>query len=162
MALPSTIQPLNYKDHIISSHSVLQNPSAWSFERRLRILISPSRLNWPRGQPSFAFSGVKLVYYNANLAAACSAEVKITLSMVSRYEDHFTTSPFTSTYLNNVAFSLTPKEEYRLGLPENRVLRRIFGPKREKVAGGWRRLHNEELHNLYTSSFFFPWLHSPA
>jgi hypothetical protein len=30
----------------------------------------------------------------------------------------------------------------------NRVLRRIFGPKREEVAGGWRRLHNEELHNL--------------
>jgi hypothetical protein len=34
---------------------------------------------------------------------------------------------------------------------ENRVLRRIFGPKREEVAGGWRRLHNEELHNLYAS-----------
>jgi hypothetical protein len=34
---------------------------------------------------------------------------------------------------------------------ENRLLRRIFGPKREEVAGGWRRLHNEELHNLYTS-----------
>jgi hypothetical protein len=34
---------------------------------------------------------------------------------------------------------------------ENRVLRRIFGPKSEKVAGSWRRLHNEELHNLYTS-----------
>jgi hypothetical protein len=34
---------------------------------------------------------------------------------------------------------------------ENRVLRRIFGPKREEVAGGWKRLHNEELHNLYTS-----------
>jgi hypothetical protein len=33
----------------------------------------------------------------------------------------------------------------------NRVLRRIFGPKREDVAGDWRRLHNEELHNLYTS-----------
>jgi hypothetical protein len=32
---------------------------------------------------------------------------------------------------------------------ENRVLRRIFGPKREKAAGGWVRLHNEELHNLY-------------
>jgi hypothetical protein len=32
---------------------------------------------------------------------------------------------------------------------ENRVLRRIYGPKREQVAGGWRRLHNEELHNLY-------------
>jgi hypothetical protein len=34
---------------------------------------------------------------------------------------------------------------------KNRVLRRIFGPEREKVAGGWRRLHNEELHNLYVS-----------
>jgi hypothetical protein len=34
---------------------------------------------------------------------------------------------------------------------ENRVLRRIFGPKREEVAGGWRRLHDEELHNLYSS-----------
>jgi hypothetical protein len=34
---------------------------------------------------------------------------------------------------------------------ENRVLRRIFGPKREEVMGGWRRLHNEDLHNLYTS-----------
>jgi hypothetical protein len=35
---------------------------------------------------------------------------------------------------------------------ENRVLRRIFGPKREEVAGGWRRLHNEELHNYCASS----------
>jgi hypothetical protein len=34
---------------------------------------------------------------------------------------------------------------------ENRVLRRIFGPKKEEVEGGWRRLHNEELHNLYAS-----------
>jgi hypothetical protein len=34
---------------------------------------------------------------------------------------------------------------------ENRVLGRILEPKREEVAGGWRRLHNEELHNLYAS-----------
>jgi hypothetical protein len=34
---------------------------------------------------------------------------------------------------------------------ENRVLRRIFGPKRDKVTGGWRKLHNEELHGLYSS-----------
>jgi hypothetical protein len=34
---------------------------------------------------------------------------------------------------------------------ENRVLRRIFGPKRDEVTGGWRKLHNEELHNLYAS-----------
>jgi hypothetical protein len=33
---------------------------------------------------------------------------------------------------------------------ENRVLRRIFGPKRDEVTGGWRKLHNEELHNLYS------------
>jgi hypothetical protein len=34
---------------------------------------------------------------------------------------------------------------------ENRVLRRIFGPKRDEVTGGWKKLHNEELHNLYYS-----------
>jgi hypothetical protein len=34
---------------------------------------------------------------------------------------------------------------------ENRVLRRIFGPKRDEVTGGWRKLHNEELHSLYSS-----------
>jgi hypothetical protein len=34
---------------------------------------------------------------------------------------------------------------------ENRVLKRIFGPKRDEVIGGWRKLHNEELHNLYSS-----------
>jgi hypothetical protein len=37
---------------------------------------------------------------------------------------------------------------------ENRVLRRIFGPKREEVAEGLKRLHNEELHNLYVSPTF--------
>jgi hypothetical protein len=34
---------------------------------------------------------------------------------------------------------------------ENRMLRRIFGPKRDEVTGGWRKLHNEELHKLYSS-----------
>jgi hypothetical protein len=38
-----------------------------------------------------------------------------------------------------------------LRVSENRVLRRLFGPKREEVAGDWRRLHNEELRNLYAS-----------
>jgi hypothetical protein len=36
---------------------------------------------------------------------------------------------------------------------QDRELRRIFGPKREEVAGGWRRLHNEELHNLNASPY---------
>jgi hypothetical protein len=49
--------------------------------------------------------------------------------------------------------SLTLREEYRrLILFENRVLRRIFGPKRDEVTGCWRKMHNEELHNSYTSS----------
>jgi len=43
-------------------------------------------------------------------------------------------------------WSLILREERRL-----RELRRIFGPKREEVTGGWRILHNEELHNLYAS-----------
>jgi hypothetical protein len=40
---------------------------------------------------------------------------------------------------------------YRLRVFENRVLRKIFGPKRDEVTGEWRKLHNEELHNLYSS-----------
>jgi hypothetical protein len=48
--------------------------------------------------------------------------------------------------------SLTSREEHKLRVFENRVLRRIFGPKRDKVTGGWRKLHNEELHGLYSSS----------
>jgi hypothetical protein len=46
---------------------------------------------------------------------------------------------------------LTVSEEHRSRASENKALRRIFGPKREEVTGGWRRLHNEELHNLYYS-----------
>jgi hypothetical protein len=42
-------------------------------------------------------------------------------------------------------------EEHRLKVFEKRVLRRIFGPKRDEVAEGWRKLHNEELHNLNSS-----------
>jgi hypothetical protein len=45
------------------------------------------------------------------------------------------------------------RKEQRLRVCENRVLRRIFGPKREEVVGGWRRLHNEELHNLCISLY---------
>jgi hypothetical protein len=48
-------------------------------------------------------------------------------------------------------WSLTLREEHRLRVFENRVLRRIFGPKRDKVTGGWRKLHDEELHDLYSS-----------
>jgi hypothetical protein len=47
--------------------------------------------------------------------------------------------------------SLTLREEHRLRVFENRVLRRIFGPKRDEVKGKWRKLHKKELHDLYSS-----------
>jgi hypothetical protein len=45
-------------------------------------------------------------------------------------------------------WSITLREEHRLRVFENRVLRRIFGPKRHEVMGEWRKLHSGELHNL--------------
>jgi hypothetical protein len=48
-------------------------------------------------------------------------------------------------------WTLTLREEYRSRVFENRVLRRIFGLQRDEMIGGWRKLHNEELHGLYSS-----------
>jgi hypothetical protein len=48
-------------------------------------------------------------------------------------------------------WSLTLSMEHRLRVFENRVLERIFGPTRDEVTGGWRKLHNEELRDLYSS-----------
>jgi hypothetical protein len=47
--------------------------------------------------------------------------------------------------------SLTLREEHRLRVFENRVLRKIFGPKRDEVTGEWRKLHDKELRDLYSS-----------
>ena len=46
-------------------------------------------------------------------------------------------------------------EESRLKVSENRVLRRLFGPKRDEVTEEWGKLHNEELNNLYSSPHMF-------
>jgi hypothetical protein len=48
-------------------------------------------------------------------------------------------------------WSLTLRQEHKLRVFENRVLRRIFGPKRDEVTGKWRKLHNKEFHDLYSS-----------
>ena len=50
-------------------------------------------------------------------------------------------------------WSLTLREERRLRVFENTVLRGIFGPKRDEVTGEWRKLHNEELNDLYCSPY---------
>jgi hypothetical protein len=47
--------------------------------------------------------------------------------------------------------SLILREEHRLRVFENRVLRRLFWPKRDEVTGEWRKLHNEEINDLYSS-----------
>jgi hypothetical protein len=49
------------------------------------------------------------------------------------------------------SWCLTLREEHRLRVFENRVLRRMFGPKRDEVMGEWRKLHSGEIHNLYLS-----------
>jgi hypothetical protein len=52
-------------------------------------------------------------------------------------------------HLNDENWSLTLMEEYRLRVCEERVIRRTLRLNREEVAGGWRRLHNEELHKWW-------------
>jgi hypothetical protein len=47
---------------------------------------------------------------------------------------------------------VTVREEHKLRGLENRVLKRMFGPKRDGVTGGWRKLYNEELHNFYSTN----------
>jgi hypothetical protein len=59
-------------------------------------------------------------------------------------------SKLCSIYIERQLFE-TLREEHKLRVFENRVLRRIFGAKMYEVAGGWRKLHNEELLNLYFS-----------
>jgi hypothetical protein len=54
-------------------------------------------------------------------------------------------------YMQLCIWSVTLREEHRLRVFENRVLRRIFEPKRDGVTGERRKLHNEELHILYSS-----------
>jgi len=49
-------------------------------------------------------------------------------------------------------WSLTMRQKHRLRMLESRLLIKIFGPKRDEVAGVWRKLHNEELNDLYCSS----------
>jgi hypothetical protein len=65
--------------------------------------------------------------------------------------DRFTFFPYNMVVLYGCeTWSLTLREEHRLEMFVSRVLRTIFGPKRDEVTGEWRKLHNEELHDLYS------------
>jgi hypothetical protein len=83
-----------------------------------------------------------------------AANVKITVRVILHYLNYF---EIFIVYNSQIVlygcetWSLTLREEQRLKVFENRVLRRIFGPKRDEVTGERRRLHNEELNDLYSS-----------
>jgi hypothetical protein len=69
---------------------------------------------------------------------------------LSRETENYTNVMIILAAVRNV-WSLTLREEHRLRVFENKVLRRTFGPKRDDVMGEWRKLHNEELRDLYSS-----------
>ena len=55
-------------------------------------------------------------------------------------------------------WSLTLRKEHRLRVLKSRVLRKIFGPKRDEITGEWRKLHNVELRDQYCSPYFIGWI----
>ena len=67
----------------------------------------------------------------------------------------YRTIVFNLVYYGCETWSLTVKEQRRLRVFRNRVLRRMFGPKRDEVKKEWRKLHNEELNDLYCSPNIF-------
>jgi hypothetical protein len=83
----------------------------------------------------------------ANIMVTCFAPSPVTSSLVSPSASF----SFSKIMHLGKAWPLKLREEHRLRVFENRVLRRIFGPKRDEVTGEWRKLHNEDIHNLYSS-----------
>ena len=70
---------------------------------------------------------------------------------IQKVKDHNRTTILLFVLCKCETLSLTLREERKLRLFENMVLRRIFGPRRDEVTGEWRRLHNEELNDLNSS-----------
>jgi hypothetical protein len=91
--------------------------------------------------------------YRLNSGNACYRSVQNLLSsrLLSKNAriKIYKTTIFPVVLYGRETWSLTLREEHRLRVFENRVLRRIFGPKRDEVIVGWRKLNNERLHNLY-------------
>jgi hypothetical protein len=81
----------------------------------------------------------------------CPFPVSSPINFVSYEWSHYKTIMLPVVLYGCETWSLTLREEHRLRVFENKVLRRIFVSKRHELTGGWRKLHNEELHSLYSS-----------
>jgi hypothetical protein len=90
---------------------------------------------------------------NSGNACYCSVQCLLSTRLLSRNVKVkiYKTIILPVVFFGCETWSLTLREKHRLRVFENRVLRTIFGPKRDGVTGEWRKLHNEELHNLYSS-----------
>jgi hypothetical protein len=89
---------------------------------------------------------LKYIFDEKYLSVFLCISIDLVLNMLSKYTIILPVALYGCEIL-----SLALKEDHRLRVFENRVLRRMFGAKKDEVTGGWRKLHNEELHNLYCS-----------
>jgi hypothetical protein len=93
-----------------------------------------------------------LTWREADHSPPRNAEVKKVWLCTSTPPYAFMAQSLISSARDNVTFTLNMSTlRHRFKAFENRVLRIIFGPKRDEVTGGWRKLHSEELHNFYSS-----------
>ena len=74
----------------------------------------------------------------------------VTLTLIKVKDQIYRTIIFPVVFYGCETWSLTLREERRLRVFANRMLRRVFGPKRDEVTGKWRKLHNEELSDRYS------------
>ncbi|KAJ4426318.1 hypothetical protein ANN_27132 [Periplaneta americana] len=84
-----------------------------------------------------------------DLPAQKHSSIEVMVAFTDRLRPPSVATTFKLYFLN--AWTLTLREEQRLRVFENKVLRKIFGAKRDEVTGEWRKLHNAELHALYSS-----------
>jgi hypothetical protein len=92
-----------------------------------------------------------MISKQANNDNICSNWEKVQRWLPQGSTGYLALSPFFCMLITIWTWSLTLREEHILSAFENRILRRIFGPKRDEVTGEWRKLHSEELHIVYSS-----------
>ena len=120
-------------------HFIRSIRTVWLTSILLRFSVPLSKLTVPR----------KVKKFSAFYASKVFITVCTTVLPGPYYEPHESSPHHQILFLQGI--SLTLREEHRLRVFENRVLGRIFGSKRDGVTGEWRKLHNEELNDLYCS-----------